>query len=258
MTRPTFLIAGGQRCGTTSLWHTLNDHPEVYLAQPVTPEPKFFLPDNPESLADYEKRHFASAGNVKAVGEKSTSYLEVAGTAGRIAAAYPDIRIVFLLRHPVERAVSNYLFSVAHGFESRAAAAALAGQGEPAFDESQVRFVSPYSYIRRGLYAELLRPYQQEFPAEQLQILFFDDLVDDLAGLCQKLFEFLGVESEFRIPSPGTVANRGPEWTPMISDSTLETLIETFRESNTEIAKLTGRDLAAWNRASDRLLQCVF
>ena len=258
MAKPTFLICGGQRCGTTAIWHLLNDHPDVSLAQPASPEPKFFLSDENGTVADYEHRHFSSAGQTRAIGEKSTSYFEVAGTAERITAAYPEIRLVFVLRHPAERAVSNYLFSVAHGLETRNFEEAITGKNEPAFERGTVRIVSPFAYIRRGRYAELLKPFLLSFRADQLLYLFFDDLIAEPQSLCRNLFDFVGVDPDFHPPSLGSVANSGPEWQSIMSRTTLTELIEDFRDSNESVATLTGRNLDCWNRPSDRLLTYLF
>ena len=75
---PTFAIAGGQRCGTTSLYHLLDLHPDIFLAKPVHPEPKFFLRDPApgRDRAWYIERWFSDASDAKAAGEKSTSYME--------------------------------------------------------------------------------------------------------------------------------------------------------------------------------------
>ena len=258
MTTPTFLIAGGQRCGTTTLWHLLNQHPNVYLAQPVAPEPRFFICERTENPEEYERIYFSDVGTATAVGEKSTSYLEVEGTAECIAAAYPDMRLIFLLRHPVERAVSNYLFSTANGLESREFSQAVAGQNEPYYEKTRIRKVSPFSYIRRGRYTDLLRPYRQHFADNQILILFFDDLVEDPEALCRKTFDFLGVHADAPLTLPFDAANRGPDREPMMSRAILDSLIAEFRFSNDELASMAGRNLDAWNYPSEHLLQCVF
>jgi hypothetical protein len=257
MSEPTFLVCGGQRCGTTAVWHLLNDHPDVFLAQPVSPEPKFFLSDENGTIADYEQQYFSDTQRASAVGEKSTSYFEMPGTAERIAAAYPDIRLVFILRHPAERAVSNFLFSVAGGFETRTFDEAMKGANDPAFERKRVQLVSPFDYIKRGRYAERLKPFHQYFSANHLLYLFFDDLVAAPESLCRSLYNFLGVDADFHPPSLGTVANSGAAWPKLMSQQTLTELIKAFADSNESLSRLTGRDLECWTRPTERLLECL-
>ena len=86
MREPTFVIGGGQRCGTTWLYHLLDEHPQIYLAKPVRPEPKFFItePAPGRNLDWYLKTWFADARDERAVGEKSTAYLDNTEAAERM------------------------------------------------------------------------------------------------------------------------------------------------------------------------------
>ena len=87
MRLPDFIIAGAPRSGTTWLYSLLERHPDVYVAKPVTPEPKFFLVDSlyERGLEFYSKTWFAPAPSGAMAGEKSTNYLESAPAAERIA-----------------------------------------------------------------------------------------------------------------------------------------------------------------------------
>ncbi|GAB5442515.1 MAG: sulfotransferase [Fuerstiella sp.] len=256
MASPTFLICGGQRCGTTALWHLLNEHPDVYMASPPVPEPKYFLSTGTASLAEYEERWFRDAERATAIGEKSTSYLEVPGTAKRIRAAYPQIRLIFIFRHPAERAVSNYFLSVKHGLEQRDFPAAIA-QGHRTSQHPAVQQVSPFDYVKRGHYRSLLEQFLTEFPAEQQLYLFYDDLVSQPESICQSAYRFLNVDDSFRPPGLQQVRNAGSAWRDVMSRNVLKQLIGEFAESNAALAALTGRDLAHWNRPTVRLANCV-
>ncbi len=115
-----FFIVGGQRCGTTYLYHLLAGHPEIEMAVPVRPEPKFFLDDAlyEKGLDHYERTFFAGKPGSKIKGEKSTSYLEYEKVAARISSAFPDASILVVVRNPVERAMSHWRFSTQNGVES--------------------------------------------------------------------------------------------------------------------------------------------
>src|SRR5712691_8572726 len=106
-----FVIVGAQRCGTTYLYRLLDEHPEIEMAKPLRPEPKFFLDDDrfPLGLSYYESQFFSEAGP-RVRGEKSTSYIESDVAAQRIKATLPGAPMVAVLRDPVERAISNYRF----------------------------------------------------------------------------------------------------------------------------------------------------
>ena len=108
-------IVGAQRCGTTSVATTLAQHPEVALAQPLRPEPKWFLdPGASDRVPAYLDTFFGDVGaEVRLRLEKSTSYLESGVARTEIAAAFPDAQLIVVLRDPVDRAVSHYGFSVA-------------------------------------------------------------------------------------------------------------------------------------------------
>ena len=117
---PTFIIAGAPRSGTTWLYELLDRHPDVYMAKPVRPEPKFFLVDELYSrgIQHYFDTWFAGADAYRAAGEKSTNYLESAVVAERIHQHLPSVKLVFILREPAHRAYSNWMWSRMNGMET--------------------------------------------------------------------------------------------------------------------------------------------
>src|SRR5262245_37213050 len=113
-----FVIIGAQRCGTTYLTRLLDEHPDVEMAKPFRPEPKFFLDDGAfgRGLDHYDARFFTD-DRARVRGEKSTSYIESELAIERIASLLPDAQVVVVVRDPVSRAVSNHRFSTEHGVE---------------------------------------------------------------------------------------------------------------------------------------------
>jgi Sulfotransferase family len=103
---PDFIIGGAPRSGTTWLYDALDRHPAVYMAKPVKPEPKFFLVDDlyAKGLPHYSATWFADVPAGRVAGEKSTDYLESTAAAERIARDLPQVRLVFILREPIDRA----------------------------------------------------------------------------------------------------------------------------------------------------------
>src|SRR5437773_5780230 len=120
MKLPDFIIGGAPRSGTTWLYELLDRHPEVYMAKPVRPEPKFFLVDElyERGIQHYFDTWFAGAAAYAAAGEKSTNYLESAAAAERIARDLPSVKLVFILREPAHRAYSNWMWSRMNGMET--------------------------------------------------------------------------------------------------------------------------------------------
>src|SRR5258705_8894699 len=194
--RPTFIIAGAPRSGTTWLYDLLDRHPDVYMAKPARPEPKFFLVDEmyARGLEYYVDTWFAGADAYPAAGEKSTNYLESPRAAQRIEASLPDVRLVFILREPSQRAYSNWAWSRMNGMEHEdfETALALEEERERTLDP-KLRYARPHAYFSRGLYGSMLQPYVDRFPAEQLLVVKFDDIVGDPGGLTPPLHPFIGV-----------------------------------------------------------------
>ena len=251
---PNFLIAGGQRCGTTTLYELLDQHPQVYLAKPVRPEPKFFVRDcrGPRDRDRYLSTWFAEVpAAAKAVGEKSTSYLETPGTAARIRAMFPEMRLLFILRHPLERAVSNYRYTRSHGLETESFDAAVRLEArrlaETQFDEISAH---PHAYLRRGRYAEHLRQYVDTFAREQIEIVLNDWLQQDAAAVCRQVYGFLGVDSGYVPPRLAVRENAHAPDDLRIGPETVDFLLEHFDEPNRRLAEMFGLDLSAWSRPS--------
>lgn len=211
---PTFIVIGAAKAGTTALYWYLAEHPAVFMS-PVK-ETNFFaygvdgagqlLYGIPElhhfpvtTLSDYEKL-FANAGDAAAVGEASPIYLECPQAAGRIRTHIPDARLICGLRHPVDRAYSDYLMYLR-----------LRGERlEPARDlVASARWAQPDSHwMQLGRYREQLQRYYTAFPEAQIHIFLFDDLRRDLLGTVQAIYRFVGVEPSF-VPDLETPHNIG-------------------------------------------------
>jgi hypothetical protein len=141
------------------------------------------------SFSDYQQL-FAGAGAARAVGEASPIYLECPQAAGRIREMLPGVQLICSLRHPVDRAYSDYQMYVR-------------SQGvrvDPARDlTSRAAWTKPGSHwMQIGSYHEQLRRYFDAFPREQIHVFLFDDLKDDALKVVQDVYRFVGVDSQFR------------------------------------------------------------
>jgi hypothetical protein len=204
---PSFLVIGGQRCGTTTIFKSLSDHPQV-MRPPVEKGTDYFTLHYTRGRAWY-RGHFPVAGSARrragssapVAFEACTYYLFHPFAIERIAADFPDIKLVAMLRDPVERAYSAYKHEFARGFETEADfGRALDLEDERLQDEIERMRLDPdyeshahrhQAYTRRGQYAEQLERVLQHFPAKQLHVMeserFFAEPENEFASLLQFL-----------------------------------------------------------------------
>ena len=245
---PTFLIAGAPRSGTTWLYHLLDRHPDVYMAKPVRPEPKFFLVDDlyARGLQHYVNTWFAGADAYSAAGEKSTNYLESAVAAERIGRDLPDVKLVFILREPAQRAYSNWAWSRMNRMETADFDTALACEDErERHVPPHLRYARPHAYFSRGLYAAMLRPYVDLFPRDQILCLKFEDIVLTPEDLASRLHAFIGV-----VPRPddtlGLDVVNPSEAGDAMSNRTRRQLRQRYASSIRDLVQLLGPSFADW------------
>lgn len=214
MTLPNFIVIGAAKAGTTALYWYLSEHPEVFMSPmketnflayglDARGQPLYGDPEHHQfpvkSLAEYEGL-FAEAGESVAVGEASPMYLECPQAAERIRQLLPTARIICGLRHPVDRAYSDYLMYL------RSRGRAL----NPARDLSAAApWTRPDSHwMRIGKYHEQLERYYNSFSRDQIHIILFDDLKRNPLRVMQELYRFLGVAPDF-VPDFATPHNVG-------------------------------------------------
>ena len=222
------------------------------MAVPERPEPKFFLrPDAEElGLRGYERRHFPAGSATPVLGEKSTSYIESEAAARRIRRVIPDAKLIFVLRDPVDRALSNYRFSVEHGVETEPLGEAFRLEDERRERFDSTRFsVSPYAYQRRGRYVDYLDVYRRHFPRESMKIVLFERLLSDREELVAVL-GFLGVSSHVDLALPERPVNASSK-APGVeaSEALLRGLRDRFRQPNRRLARSYDLDLSCWPSA---------
>lgn len=178
---PTFLVIGAMKAGTTSLYHYLRDHPQVFM--PDTKEVNFFNPlrNWRRGIAWYEQQFNAAPPGTTAVGEASTSYTKypwIEGVPDRIASLLPDVRLIYLVRHPVDRMRSQYLHHVATGQEWRPIDRAF-------LQEPMYRNISRYAFQ--------LDRYRATVPRDRILVIDARELRDDRVPTLRRIYSFLGV-----------------------------------------------------------------
>jgi hypothetical protein len=240
-----FVVVGAQRSGTTYLRTLLDEHPDIAMAEPSSPEPKVFLADTvlEQGHAWYDATYFSHAADATRLGEKSTSYLEVPASIDRIRRVLgPDTQVIVQLRDPVARAVSNWQLSAQHGLETRALEQALEDNLDGPRDWDPERTsVSPFAYLERGRYAEQLAPWREAF-GERLHLLLLEDLTAE-PGVLETAYSWLGVDPEFRPPSLGRQVNKSSAEAPRLGSELTARLRGYFSGSDGELETYLGRPL---------------
>jgi len=219
------------------------------MAKPVTPEPKFFLVDDlyRQGLASYSARWFADAPADRKAGEKSTDYLESRAAAERIARDLPNVRLIFILREPADRAFSNYAWTRMNGLETEDFATALALEDERERTlPDRWKFARPFSYYSRGLYADLLAEYFDRLPREQILVLKFEDIERAPAVLAERLHRFIGVAPRPRDVDGVGVINPSDKRGETMADEVRVALRARYAEPNRRLAALLGADFTPW------------
>jgi hypothetical protein len=249
-----FFVVGAQRSGTTHLTHLLASHPEIEMAAPFRPEPKFFLLDDlfARGLSYYEATFFGHKPGARLRGEKTVSYMESDTAARRIADAFPEARIVFLLRDPIERAVSHYWFSVENGVETLPMGEAFRREEEGQRREKWQRLsMSPFSYLRRGCYVDGVARYETVFGRERVRILLYEDLVSDPTCL-RDLCRWVGVDNDATPHAPPRDNNLRADQDEAIPRALQDRLVAYFTRPTTDLAERYGLDLSVWTEAWSR------
>jgi Sulfotransferase domain len=245
---PDFLIIGGQRCGTTSLYRYLLAHPGVQGAYP-SKGAHYFDKHHHRGLRWY-RAHFPLAREGGPIsGEGSPYYLFHPLVPERVARALPNVKLIAMLRDPVERAYSHYQQEFARGFEDcdtfeqalDLEPERLRGERErmladPGYDSHALQH---HSYMARGDYIDQIQAWLERFPREQLLIVHAERFFAEPRSAVEEVQRFLGLEPaglpEYRAHNARRYAPMRPE--------TRERLNRRFAEPNRRLYSHLGADL---------------
>ncbi len=176
--KPTFLLIGVGKCGTTSLCHYLSQHPDIFISDPK--EPGYFTLNHHKGWNWYCSL-FAPGENYKAIGEGTVNYSKshlYPLAAEQIAHTLPDAKIIYLARHPLKRMASEWKYKTLKGDEKRPFNQALLAESD---------------YINTSNYKKQLSAFQHHYADKQIKVLFLEDLQDNTEFTLQECFNFLGV-----------------------------------------------------------------
>lgn len=182
-----FMIIGAQKSGTTSIAAQLAAHPQICFSSEK--EPGYFhkMEDWRADLADYHSLYHPDPGQL--LGEASTFYTffpEFRGTAERLYDYNPALKLIYIMRQPVERVISHYTHNLVREIDTRPPDLAV--------------FQDP-RYLYRSRYAVQIRPYLELFGPDNVLLLVFETYKDDQIATLYRIAEFLGIAPQ---PFDGT------------------------------------------------------
>jgi len=181
---PTFIIAGAAKAGTYTLWYYLKQHPQISMSE--AKEPKYFCDPNYEKGISFYESFFEGCDNEPAIGEASVEYMADPDSPQRIKSLLPNVKLIFALRNPVERAWSHYWYRHLRGQEPRSFDEVVAG-GKDEFP------------IRYGMYFRQIKIFSKHFPIDNICFVISERLENDIHGEFKRIFEFLKVDEDFKI-----------------------------------------------------------
>lgn len=265
---PNLIIIGAQKCGTSALHYYLSFHPEASMSRPK--ELNFFIKQRTwREGQDWYESHFTTESKV--LGEASpnyTAYPHFRGVARRMHSFVPDAKLVYLVRDPIERIVSQYV----HNWVKRPGRISRKGIAATVLEPGS-------TYIPRSSYFMQLEQFLGFYSDSQVLVLAQEELRDARPETLKKVFRFLGIDEDFYDPKysrlrhqtqrkmrttrVARIGQRLPErvWSrledrvtvnemldrPEVSDELRAALIARLKDDIDRFRELTGRDFADWS-----------
>jgi hypothetical protein len=247
--QPDFMIIGAQKAGTTSLYHVLEQHPDI-LTSPIKQEVHYFDMNYRRSYAWY-RAHFPGKSHLDneraRVMDCSPFYLFHPRVPNRIHQNLPDVKLIALLRNPVDRAFSHYNHACRRGHETKSFKGAVEAEPERLEEERKkiIRYPTynshnfrKFSYLSRGLYVRQLKRYLQYFRSDQLLILQSERLFEQPEKVVKRVLDELNIRDSDALAYERY--NRG-EYDRNMDPDMRERLEDFFRPYNEELYECIGR-----------------
>lgn len=242
---PFFLIIGAQKCGTTSLYSYLTQHPQVQAANQK--EVHFFDLNYHLGVEWYTAQLGEIARPNGLCGEASPYYLFHPQVPARVHQHFPQVKLIVLLRNPVERAISHYYHEVKLGYETLSLEAAISQEGDRLQGELEKLQTTPtyysynhqhYTYLSRGLYLQQLQRWMAFFPKDKFLILKSEDFWAKPDRTLAEVLEFLQLPPLQLETYPSYNAGNYTS----IDPSLYQTLSDYFHQPNQQLSEFLQRD----------------
>lgn len=195
---PNFICPGAAKSGTTTLFELLNQHPDIFL--PEVKETFFFWNSDYYNGSEwYEKQYFDNVKNEKIIGDITPLDMYFDYIPKRIHDTLgANIKILFILRNPAERAFSHYLMSVRQRFESKSFEEAISLE-ENRLTNGELDDKRHFSYTDRGFYGKQIQNFLNYFSIENMHFVLFEEFVKRPEIITKEIFRFLHVEENINI-----------------------------------------------------------
>jgi len=202
--RIDFIGIGGAKCGSTWIAKCLREHPEVGMSE--TKELNYFSRTRAfNTKSEYDARGingyyelFKKCTGKKKIGEYSTHYLPDSNVVKIIKKHFPNVKLIVSLRHPVERAYSEYLINRYFILNEK-------DDFETAFLKRHKSYYD--NYMDKGFYYKQLKPYFDNFPKRNIKVVIFEDVKKDAKKFIQEIYKFIEVDDKFIPESLNEKAN---------------------------------------------------
>ena len=244
---PDFLVIGVKRCGTTSLFHNLPKHPAILDSHH---DGIGFFNDNYQLGVNWYRSFFPTIfsrnkiirkyGNCKTF-DVTTRYIEDKTTLKRIKELIPDVKIIVMLRNPVDRAYSQFNVSVKEKVETRNFHDAMNEEIEDLknnnIEENFEIAKNEFDYIKKGMYALQLKPWFDTIPKDNIGIFSTEEFKNNSQETYNGIFKFLGINN-FGIEK-NEIMEKG-KYLPM-KDDTRDLLLDFYKIHNEKLFKLINK-----------------
>lgn len=202
---PNFILCGAQKAGTTTLFNYLDQHPDI--CTPRGKEVHFFDWDSRYNMGlNWYETQFDNCDNNKVIGEASPYYMFLPKVPKRIKKDLEDVKLIFILRDPIDRAYSHYWHEVKKGWETLSFEEAI--KKEPKRIRRNPIYLNHYSYLERGKFVIQLDRFSRYFSKDKLFILTLEELIENKNKTLTRLFEYLDVNSDYK-PQKNKHKNKG-------------------------------------------------
>lgn len=247
---PNYLIIGAAKCGTSSLYEYLTQHPSINPA--LGKEINFFDMHYSKGINWYRsyfpfKNFFTKKNSI--TGEATPRYLDHPHAAKRVYDLIPSVKIIVLLRNPVDRAYSHWNMMVAHKREDLSFSEAIENEKSRISDffeqmQNNKEYYSKdyfwYGYLERGLYAKKIKHWMNFIPKEQFLVLQSEDFFRNTSDVYNHVLEFLDLPKRNLIKYDKF--RKGSYKKQKMDNSTRKNLIDFFKPHNEELYNLLGEN----------------
>lgn len=236
----TFIIAGVQKGGTTALFDYLGDYPDIAL--PDAKELHFFDDERQDwrrpDYAGYHARFAAPAG--RPCGEATPIYAYWPNSLERIAAYNPAMKLVMVLRDPVQRAWSHWRMEYARGVETQPFAWCIREGRQRLFEAEPWGHHREVSYVERGFYGDQIERLFGLFPRDQVLVLTSNGLRDDPGRVLGQVRAFLGLPPGAAPAAREVHVGREMDYPSELTSADVDHLRAVYAPDAERLATLTG------------------